>query len=367
MGGPQTHVTLLCKVLIEAGADVTIASASTNWPARAIADLRNLGVRVIVSPFGFGSLKMLGKLFAFLSWPFLLQGGYDVLYCVGEGRMHLWISWLAGRRSWKIYHEIVECPLPGSAAEQVAAKMDALIANSGLVGRKMTERFPRIPVQVIPFLTSPAPMAAPTKRELDPNRTLRIAFLGRLVPHKRPDDLIAAWPGWNTGGPIGPARLDIYGGDYDGEGDRLRARIAELELQDSIRLHGAYAASDLPEIFDRTDIVVLPSTYEGLPLVLVEAMSRGIPVVATSAGGTAELGEDNADVIITEGVRWDAFTVGLRSMAERVRSGQIDVVRLHDWTEARYGFTPTSEKWKRALLNPKPATSEVKSKEVAFA
>jgi hypothetical protein len=91
-GGSQTHVTLLCRVLRQAGAELTVAAASTNWPDEAISNLKNLGVRVVVSPFGFGPFKILGKALALVLWPFLLRRDYDVLYCIGEGKMHLWTS-----------------------------------------------------------------------------------------------------------------------------------------------------------------------------------------------------------------------------------------------------------------------------------
>jgi glycosyltransferase involved in cell wall biosynthesis len=350
VGGPQTHVTLLCRVLRDAGAEVTIASASTNWPADAIAELRSLGIRIVVSPFGFGAFRFLGKLWTLLAWPMVLRRDYDVLYCVGEGRMHLWAGRFVHAAAWRIYHEIVECPAPDSVAAEVAAKMDAVIANSRGVREKINRMLDGIPVRSIPFLTSNAPASPPVPRA--PQPILRVAFLGRLVPHKRPDQLIEAWPVWNARAPIGPARLDFYGGDYDNEGHRLRARIAELGLHDSVHLHGAYTTRDLPKIFAQTDLVVLPSRYEGLPLVLVEAMQRGIPVVATSAGGTAELGEDNPDVIITEGTDWDSFAAGLERMAVRIRHGDIDAVRLQEWTEARYGFEPVAGAWREALLTP---------------
>ncbi len=74
-GGMQTHVTHLCRVLLQAGAgEITVASASTNWPDEALADLKALGVRIIVSPFGFGAFRILQrKAWAVLLWPFLLR------------------------------------------------------------------------------------------------------------------------------------------------------------------------------------------------------------------------------------------------------------------------------------------------------
>jgi glycosyltransferase involved in cell wall biosynthesis len=272
--------------------------------------------------------------------------------------MHLWASRFVGKRGWKIYHEIVECPRRGSVAAQVAATMDAIIANSRSVGLQIDELLGDIPVRTIPFLTSSAPMSAPARRAPVSGRELRVAFLGRLAPHKRPDRLIEAWPAWQTRAPIGPARLDLYGGDYDNEGDRLRKRIVELGLQESVCLRGAYTTADLPKIFEATDLVVLPSLYEGLPLVLVEAMLRGIPVVATAVGGTAELGEGNPDVIITEGSDWSAFEAGVENMAQRLRAGQIDGVRLHRWTESRYGFKSVAETWRNALLAPETFFAE---------
>jgi glycosyltransferase involved in cell wall biosynthesis len=132
----------------------------------------------------------------------------------------------------------------------------------------------------------------------------------------------------------------------------LEARVIALGLEDQIRLHGVYSNHDLSDILGATDLVVLPSIYEGLPLVLVEAMRRGIPVVATSAGGTAELGEDNPDVVITEGTEWKEFEVGMALMVQRLRAGQIDSSRLSTWTEMRYGFQAVAERWRKALLVP---------------
>jgi glycosyltransferase involved in cell wall biosynthesis len=351
-GGPETHVPLLCAVLRQAGADVTVVSASTNWNAAALQKLRATGVRIVVSPFGFGPLQILGKLWIFLVGPFLLRRDYDVLCCIGHGRLHLWARRFVREGGTTIYHEIVECPRPGSVTQQVAARMDAIVANSAGIARSMTQLFPDTPIRAIPFLTSDASVPPPTPRAPRPGDVLRIAYLGRIVPHKRPVELVEALPAWNASAPVAPARLDLYGHDFEGEGTRLRNRIAALGLAACAAFHGAYSPADLDRIFAQTDLVVLPSLWEGLPLVLVEAMQRGIPIVATSAGGVVELGDNNPDVIITPGTAWAAFAAGVTAMAERIRANQIDPVRLHAWTEARYGYAPVAAAWREALLSP---------------
>jgi len=209
---------------------------------------------------------------------------------------------------------------------------------------------PGLPVATIPFLTSEAELPPPQRPPVDPSRPIRIAFLGRIVSHKRPLELVEEWktlcqlPGFS------PARLDLYGGDYgNGLIDQIRESIQRLGLEAQITCHGRYPIETLPEIFSRTDLVVLPSTMEGLPLVLVEAMQQGIPIVATSAGGCEELGDSNPDAIITPGTEWEDFVDGLATMIQRIRNNEIQPARLHAWTEQRYGYKPVAKAWVEAL------------------
>ncbi|MES2467250.1 MAG: glycosyltransferase family 4 protein [Verrucomicrobiota bacterium] len=350
VGGPQTHVTILCKCLLAAGANVTIAAAATNMKPHEISAVRALGVRVIVPKFGFGRMKFLGTLQTFLTWPLLLPRSFDTLYCIGHGKMHLFCLRFLRDGGKAIYHEIVECPKPGSTADAVAARMTAIIGNSRKVSSDLRALFPNTPVTTIPFLTSEVEIPPPERKPMEPGETIRIAFLGRMVSHKRPDKLIEEWQKLCMLPAFGPARLDLYGGDYgNGLIDRLRATISCLGLGEQITVHGRYDLDALPEIFSRADLVVLPSEYEGLPLVLVEAMQQGIPIVATSAGGCEELGDANPDVCITQGTQWEDFVPGLATMIQRLRNGEINPDRLHAWTEKRYGFQPVSEAWIEVL------------------
>ncbi|MEI6096526.1 MAG: glycosyltransferase family 4 protein, partial [Gammaproteobacteria bacterium] len=286
VGGPQTHVTILCEILKSKGVDVTIAAAATNWDALSLNALRSKGVRIIVPPFGFGRLSFIGKAVSIWGWPLLMSKSFDVVYCIGEGRMHLVAKRYCISGGHCIYHEIVDCPVRESLGHRVAADMSEIIGNSIEVTRKLKTLLPEIPVKTIPFLTSrEASDTEGIRVRESPTRNLNVAFLGRLVDHKRPAELIDFWSERQNCSVLGPSKLHFYGGDCgSGYKDVLVQKVKHLGLTDRITLHGEYNHAQLSQVLENVDLVVLPSLFEGLPLVLVEAMASGTACVATDAG-----------------------------------------------------------------------------------
>ena len=74
-----------------------------------------------------------------------------------------------------------------------------------------------------------------------------------------------------------------------GEGqlkDELRARVRGLGLQSQVHFTGH--RDDVPELMTAADLFVLPSLFEGLPLVILEAMAAGLPVIGTRVCGISE-------------------------------------------------------------------------------
>jgi glycosyltransferase involved in cell wall biosynthesis len=109
------------------------------------------------------------------------------------------------------------------------------------------------------------------KRDRAP-RHLRFCAIGRLSYQKGFDILIHAFRQVE-----GPWELEIYGGGSEHES--LSALIAKYDLADRVFLRGH---TDAPlSAIDASDWFVLPSRFEGFGLVLVEAMARGVPVIAS--------------------------------------------------------------------------------------
>jgi glycosyltransferase involved in cell wall biosynthesis len=70
------------------------------------------------------------------------------------------------------------------------------------------------------------------------------------------------------------------------------------ELGEKVRIHGALPQKRLAKIVRRAHILVLPSFYEGLPLVILEGLASGCRIVATDLPGTRDiLGNSEADFI----------------------------------------------------------------------
>jgi glycosyltransferase involved in cell wall biosynthesis len=69
--------------------------------------------------------------------------------------------------------------------------------------------------------------------------------------------------------------------------EELQARVRELGLSKNIHFLGS--RRDVPDLLAASDLFVLPSLWEGLPMALVEAMAAGIPVVATAVSGTVQV------------------------------------------------------------------------------
>lgn len=354
LGGIRTHLVLLCKLLRKQGVDVVVFATGTNWEDATIAELQQMGVKFRLPPALFRATRKLSALHASLTWPFWVPRQANSLYCISPGNSQLLLHHLKPARTVSINHEIVEPPGVQSLAGKCAAKLDVTVANSAKVAEKMKRFWPLKPIRVIPFLTSDAPTQAPAhRRTVGAQGVLRVVYLGRLVEQKRPDQLVRRWAALSTRTGLAPARLDIYGYDPDGQMlNDLRAFVQNSGQTGMIGIHGEYHPSDLPGIFQESDLVVLPSLWEGLPLVLVEAMLNGVPFVACAAGGTEELGESNPDVTVTS-TNWEDFEAGLLAMGRRIRAGEIGSQRLHDWVEKRYGFEAVSQRWLECLLTPK--------------
>jgi glycosyltransferase involved in cell wall biosynthesis len=107
-----------------------------------------------------------------------------------------------------------------------------------------------------------------------------------------------------------------------GEGelwDELHAEVNELDIERNVLFLGPRL--DIHEILQVQDIFVLPSLYEGLPLVLLEAMAASLPIVAADVGGVRQAVQDGINGLLLRpedpGALYDAIKRLIKNRAMR--------------------------------------------------
>jgi colanic acid/amylovoran biosynthesis glycosyltransferase len=150
-------------------------------------------------------------------------------------------------------------------------------------------------------------------RRLTDATLLRILSVGRLVPEKGQAVLLEAVAALNrerlraTVTVVGDGPL---AGDLRRMGERLDPTGRWLTLT------GPLGQDELPSAFASHDVFCLPSFAEGVPVVFMEAMATGLPVVATRITGVPELVEDGVSGILVPPGRADLLTQALDALAE---------------------------------------------------
>jgi glycosyltransferase involved in cell wall biosynthesis len=121
-------------------------------------------------------------------------------------------------------------------------------------------------------------------RRTDP-RAPRLVNVAMQDPKKGLDDLLTAFAGLRADRP--GATLDLVG---DGPARRgLEAQAAALGVADAVRFHGLRPKPAIANLLRASDLFVLSSLSENLPVALIEALTCGLPVVATAVGGVPEM------------------------------------------------------------------------------
>ena len=117
-----------------------------------------------------------------------------------------------------------------------------------------------------------------------PRDTPVVAFIGLLSERKRAIDLVDAARDVLK---KAPRTTFVIAGPDGGEAQNVIRRINEHGIGRSFRILGY--RQDIPNILAASDMLVLPSLADPLPLAVMEAMSMGVPVVGTRSGGCEDL------------------------------------------------------------------------------
>jgi glycosyltransferase involved in cell wall biosynthesis len=178
-------------------------------------------------------------------------------------------------RSLQAVHRVL---LP--ATRNIWRRSARVVANSEQLRDLALRQVPGIEITVIPNAIDSEAFRPEGRKPADGR--IRLLAVCRMIERKGLHVLIDAFAGLEGA----PAELTLIG-DGSAEGE-IRRRIGERGLGGRVRMLGYLPQEDLPLHYNQADVFVLPSLAESGGEAFLEAMSCGLPVVSTTAGGIPE-------------------------------------------------------------------------------
>lgn len=236
-------------------------------------------------------------------------------------------AWVAGRRlgipyivqeHLSSYQRGAIQPWKARLIEQALHGANAVVGVSQAMAEHL-EPYTGQPVQVIPNMIDTSFFTPPTSRI---NETFTFLNVSRLDANKGVDILIRAFAkAFETEQQV---RLRIVG---DGN---LRQHLEDLVLSlgvgDKVVFSGSLGREELLRAYQDSMALVLSSYHETFGLVLIEAMSTGIPVIASRCGGPEDIVQDSLGTLFTPG-NVDELAAQMRALCKNVRTYSPSTIR----------------------------------------
>jgi len=214
-----------------------------------------------------------------------------------------------------------------------------------VIGRRAGDYYRDLGVpaaKVIPFMYFNRGVGGLTAG-LESGRPFTVIYVGQFIARKRVGDLIEAFARLKTEKPH--ARLLLVGSGP--LRNSYEAQTAELGLSDSIEITGPLSPQDVALAIQRSDLLVLPSAFDGWGLTVNEALQAGVPAVCSDGCGAAELLEHRPDW----GIVYPSGDVSELASALRYVAGDPERLRpLPAEVEVEIGPTALTTRFLRAVF-----------------
>ena len=126
------------------------------------------------------------------------------------------------------------------------------------------------------------------KKDYGIKGALKIVHIGRFLPVKNQLLIVESIAELKK---IGiPVELLLIGDNDNSYGAEVRKTISDYHVEKEIHMVGLL--DDVSSMLSTSDLFILPSEYEGMPMTLIEAMATGLPIISSSVGGIVDMLED---------------------------------------------------------------------------
>lgn len=253
-------------------------------------------------------------------------------------------SWLKDR--WKVpfvYSEHLSTlknhQYPASHDRMLQAALrnaDAITAVSSALAGWLGEKTAR-PIQVVPNLVDTHFFRPdPSKKA----QTFTFLYVGDLIPIKAPDVLLRAFSIFLASNTQKNVRLDLVGTGRMREA--LEKLVQSLAISEHIHFHGLLSATAVVGKMQAAHCLVLSSQTETFGVVQIEAMSCGLPIIATDCGGPADVVTRETGLLVKVGDA-DALANAMQTILEQ--AANYDPIKIRASAVERFGAVKVSQKW----------------------
>jgi glycosyltransferase-like protein len=176
------------------------------------------------------------------------------------------------------------------------------------------------------------------------NGRLTVLTVGGIEPRKGSLTLLEAFARLRRTMPGRDPLLIVAGGatlfDYRHEIDRFHARAAALGLERDVRVIGSLPCDQLERLYRAADVFAFPSETEGFGLAALEALSAGLPVVATELDAFRTFLEHDRNALLVPVGDSEALAAAIARLVSdeseraRLRAGGFELAARYSWDEA---------------------------------
>jgi glycosyltransferase involved in cell wall biosynthesis len=210
-----------------------------------------------------------------------------------------------------------------------------LITNSEALKRVYVKNgFPDKDIAVIPRgISSNIVIENVNKMILPKSDIIRLLFVGRVVSVKAPDDAIKAIAILEGKVGIRNIELDIIGTGQEEYIKELKELIMASNLDSHVNFLGWLEHAEILNLYSYYDALIFPSRWEeSFGVVIIEAMARGLPVIATNRGGNPEIITDDVNGLLVPADRPDRLAEAIvrlfqeDGLAQRLRTAAVNTI-----------------------------------------
>lgn len=334
VGGAQTHVADLCRYFVKQGNKVAVMSYPGGWLET---EVIRCGAQFFPNKYFSNSLNPFKVLKAFSAAAGAMRDFKpDLVSCHSSAAgiitrltvrnkiptiftAHGW-SFNLGVPGWQNFLGVITEKIAARYCAKIIAVCD-FVKNLGVNNAvAIAEKFQVVYNGIV---------VVDSRLSLSNDEFLRIVFAGRLARPKQPLLLLEALSELATDLKK-RVILDIYG---DGpQRLLLQQRIDEDKLS-NVKITSSLYRSEIISKMGKADVLVLPTSYEGFPYVVLEAMSNGLAVVASNVGGIREaVNDDNGWLVENNTVKdWkNILELMLQDLTSVRRKGQRGLIKVNE-------------------------------------